>query len=110
MEASRPVDEPPLPDEPALPDEPPLPDETPLVGPPTVEEVPLAVVDVATDSDVADVSDMAGGPNVVPGAPDRLLLRGTILTPAGPVDGELLVVGNSIACVAAFCTTGSSVV
>lgn len=44
-------------------------------------------------------------PSIAPGATDRFLLRGTILEPAGPLVGELLVEGNSITCVAASCST-----
>ncbi len=44
-----------------------------------------------------------GGTELVLGAPSRLLLRGTIVTPAGPLEGEVLVDGNLITCVAASC-------
>ena len=39
-----------------------------------------------------------------PGAKDRVLFRGTMLTPSGPMAGELLVEGNTITCVAASCS------
>ena len=42
-----------------------------------------------------------GGPTMTPGLPDRILLIGTILTPDQVIDGEVLVDGANIACVAA---------
>ena len=38
------------------------------------------------------------------GAPTRFLLRGTVITPTGALDGEVLVDGNLITCVAASCS------
>jgi 5-methylthioadenosine/S-adenosylhomocysteine deaminase len=43
-------------------------------------------------------------PVLTPGAADRILLRGTVLTPTGPMVGEVLVEMNSITCVAADCS------
>lgn len=43
-------------------------------------------------------------PVITPGAPDRFLLRGMMLTPNGPLLGELLVEGMNITCVAASCS------
>src|SRR5262245_25031302 len=46
--------------------------------------------------------DMGGAPDggVVVGAPDRILLSGTILTPDQVVEGQVLVEGATITCVA----------
>ncbi len=44
-----------------------------------------------------------GGASLVLGAATRTLIRGTIVTPAGPIEGEILVVGDTIECVAASC-------
>ncbi len=54
-------------------------------------------------------SDLATGgtrppPMITPGAPDRFLLRGMMLTPSGPLQGELLVENTNITCVAASCS------
>ena len=43
-------------------------------------------------------------PTIVPGATDRFLLRGLMLTPSGPLRGELLVEGTNITCVAETCS------
>ena len=43
------------------------------------------------------------GPSVTPGAGSALLLRGTVVTPATAFAGEVLVVGDTIACAAASC-------
>ncbi len=56
------------------------------------------------------------GPEIeTPGAPDRILLKGTVLAPAGPLEGEVLVEGNAITCVAMTCSsepgaTGATVI
>lgn len=39
------------------------------------------------------------------GATDHYLLKGTLLLPSGPLDGELLIAGNTIACVGASCSS-----
>jgi cytosine/adenosine deaminase-related metal-dependent hydrolase len=45
-----------------------------------------------------------GGPSIVSqGSNTRFLLKGTILLPSGPLQGELLIDGNAIACVGASC-------
>lgn len=51
----------------------------------------------------ASASAEARATNVVPGAKDRLLLLGSVVTPTGAINGQLLIVGNKIACVAASC-------
>ncbi len=43
-------------------------------------------------------------PSITPGAPDRYLLQGAVIAPAGPIMGEVLVEGNMITCVAASCS------
>jgi hypothetical protein len=43
------------------------------------------------------------GPSVTPGAGSALLLRGTVVTTATAFSGEVLVVGDTIACAAASC-------
>ncbi|MCC6994500.1 MAG: amidohydrolase family protein [Deltaproteobacteria bacterium] len=80
----------------------------------------------------ADVPDVDGGPGtdgsvssdggtsippatITPGAADRFLFVGTVLTPTGPMAGEVLVEGVRITCVAASCSampgaTGATVV
>lgn len=59
--------------------------------------------------DGGGLPDGGGGvhppPTITPGATDRFLLRGTILTPTGPLVGELLVENTNITCVAASCST-----
>jgi imidazolonepropionase-like amidohydrolase len=54
-------------------------------------------------------------PQLSPGAPDKFLITGTLLTPSGPLTGELLVEGTQITCVAASCSgqagaTGATVI
>ena len=80
----------------------------------------------------AEVPDVDGGPGldgsttsdggttippatITPGAADRFLFVGTVLTPTGPMAGEVLVEGVRITCVAASCSgmagaTGATVV
>ena len=41
---------------------------------------------------------------IIPGAEDRKLLSGTVLAPSGPLEGEVLVEGNLITCVASSCS------
>lgn len=43
------------------------------------------------------------GPTITPGASDHFLLRGMMLTPTGPLSGELLIEGTNITCVAESC-------
>ena len=55
-----------------------------------------------------------GGPTIeTQGDNGKLLLKGTVLTPDGPIDGEVYIEGNTIACVAASCSaraTGATVI
>jgi hypothetical protein len=51
-------------------------------------------------ADDGAVTPPDGGPNMTPGLPDRFLLSGTILTPDQTIDGQVLVVGANITCVA----------
>jgi hypothetical protein len=44
-----------------------------------------------------------GGATLQLGAEGRVLIRATIVTPDGPLDGEILIDGTTIACVAASC-------
>lgn len=46
----------------------------------------------------------SGGANVIPGAADRFLFKGAVVAPSGPFDGEVLVEGTTITCVAASCS------
>lgn len=56
------------------------------------------------DGDLSMPTDGGAEPSVLlPGAADRLLLRGTLLAPAGPMAGELLIEQDRITCVAASC-------
>jgi 5-methylthioadenosine/S-adenosylhomocysteine deaminase len=76
----------------------------------------LSAFDANTEGDFSIEEDLAprlpdlrgidGPPEpiLMPGATDHFLLKGTILTPTGPLDGELLVEGNLITCVAASCS------
>lgn len=43
-------------------------------------------------------------PSVTPGASNRLLLKGHVVRPSGPIAGEVLVVGNTIRCAAVSCS------
>lgn len=67
--------------------------------------------DAGTDADV-DGGTTPGGSVAAPAAEitrmgtGGFLLRGTVLAPSGPIlDGEVLIVGDTITCVAADCTT-----
>jgi 5-methylthioadenosine/S-adenosylhomocysteine deaminase len=42
-------------------------------------------------------------PSVTPGDSTRILLKGVVVRPSGPIDGEVLVTGNAISCAAATC-------
>ncbi len=71
-----------------------------------------SVVDATADaaSEAGDASGdagcvLTGGPEVLTaGASDTFLLRGMVLAPDSAFAGEVLVVGNSIACVAVSCS------
>jgi 5-methylthioadenosine/S-adenosylhomocysteine deaminase len=68
-------------------------------------ELPDLSAEVDAAVDMAPPADMSLPPPVLtPGAADRLLLRGTLLTPEGPLLGELLIEGTRISCVAASCS------
>lgn len=66
--------------------------------------------DAAVDAGVEDAAPpdlstpIIPPPVLTPGASDRLLLRGTLLMPDGPLLGELLIQGTTIACAAASCS------
>lgn len=54
-------------------------------------------------------------PTITPGANNRFLLKGVVLVPAGPIQGEVLVENNMLTCVAASCSaqagaTGATVI
>jgi 5-methylthioadenosine/S-adenosylhomocysteine deaminase len=57
--------------------------------------------DAAAPSDLSFPPADGSTPTIVVGAPDRLLLIGTIVTPDQIMDGEVLVEGTSITCAAA---------
>ena len=61
--------------------------------------VPAAGHDAPPFSESTDATDASSGPTVTVGAPDRVLLVGTIVTPDLVFDGEVLVEGNIISCV-----------
>lgn len=70
----------------------------------------MAIEDASTNAN-PDASEDGSTPTSKPmltlGAKDRILLRGLLLTPTGPLQGELLVEGNLISCVAASCSAQS---
>lgn len=68
---------------------------------PPAPEADMSVADDGPSGDGA--SGGLAPPVLTAGVPDRFLLRGMMLTPGGPLLGELLVEGNSITCVAASC-------
>jgi cytosine/adenosine deaminase-related metal-dependent hydrolase len=61
----------------------------------------------AVDGGLPPTTTPSPPPTVVRTGTAGLLLRGTVLTPTGPLDGEVLVVGNQITCVAADCSSAS---
>jgi hypothetical protein len=63
----------------------------------------LADVSEAIFADGFELPCPGAPPGVVPGAGSGLLLRGTIVTPTVAFVGEVLVQGDTIACVAASC-------
>ncbi|CAN5694189.1 hypothetical protein BH11MYX2_BH11MYX2_28030 [soil metagenome] len=76
-----------------------LPGDLPVDGstdgrPDTMVDAPI---DAMPDSP-PDAPPMEGAPTITPGASDRILLIGTLVTPDTVIDGELLVVGDHIAC------------
>jgi len=64
-----------------------------------------AATDAATHADVGVDAGLPGGPPVIVrgGRPDRLLLSGTVVTPDVSFEGEVLIAGDVIACVAPSC-------
>ncbi|MBZ0115655.1 MAG: hypothetical protein K8H88_01580, partial [Sandaracinaceae bacterium] len=61
-------------------------------------------VDGGSDGGLPSTSSPAPAAEIVRTGSGGLLLRGTVLAPAGPIaGGEVLVIGNSIACVAQDC-------
>ncbi len=79
-------------------------------GTPGDEPADMAIVgneaDAGTDAG-ADGSAPPAGTSLTTGAKDRILLRGLLLTPSGPLQGELLVEGNQITCVGPSCAAQS---
>lgn len=92
--------------------------DTPDAGSPG-EDAPLEDAPLPTDDvpglDAGTDAGTDGGMVVDPGATPPptvtrsgtggVLLQGTVLTPTGPLVGEVLVVGNTITCVAASCAS-----
>ena len=81
--------------------------EIPQIGPPIVRD---GGADSAVDGEAVDAGpDGSDGgtlpPSVTVGAPNRILLRGTVITPATTLEGEVLVEDTLITCVAASCAT-----
>jgi cytosine/adenosine deaminase-related metal-dependent hydrolase len=66
-------------------------------------DVPLPDLSMPDLSGLGDMT-MRLPPTITPGAADRFLLRGTLLTPTGPIGGELLIEGTMITCVAPSCS------
>lgn len=86
------------------------PTDIPQIGPPIrrdAGEDATTTIDGATPDSGADASDAGPSlpPSVTVGAPNRILLRGTIVTPSATLDGEVLVEDTLITCVAASCAT-----
>jgi cytosine/adenosine deaminase-related metal-dependent hydrolase len=59
---------------------------------------------VAGGGGTAGTGGTGGGATITPGAPDKFLLQGAVVAPSGPMDGEVLVEGTTITCVAASCS------
>ncbi|HRI53148.1 MAG TPA: amidohydrolase family protein [Pseudomonadota bacterium] len=73
---------------------------------PPVPEADMSVADMAVAEDGPSSDGATGGrppPVLTAGASNRFLLRGTMLTPGGPMVGELLVESTNITCVAPSC-------
>jgi cytosine/adenosine deaminase-related metal-dependent hydrolase len=51
------------------------------------------------DGGTVDGNRAGSGPTIIAGAPDRIVLRGTIVTPETVLEGEVLVEGSAITCV-----------
>jgi cytosine/adenosine deaminase-related metal-dependent hydrolase len=73
----------------------------------SVDGRPDAMADAMIDAPIDAMPDAppdappGDGPTITPGASDRILLVGTLVTPDTVIDGELLVVGDHIACMGA---------
>jgi cytosine/adenosine deaminase-related metal-dependent hydrolase len=50
-----------------------------------------------------EVSAVFAQPSVIPGDPARILLKGVVVRPSGPIPGEVLVTGAGISCAASTC-------
>jgi 5-methylthioadenosine/S-adenosylhomocysteine deaminase len=77
-----------------------------------VIDAPMTVIDAGPD---APAGDAGPPPMITPGAANRFLLQGMMLTPSGPLAGELLVENTLITCVAASCSgmagaTGATII
>jgi hypothetical protein len=62
-----------------------------------------AVEDLTVIPDLTGI-DGPAPPMITPGATDHFLISGTLMLPGGPMDGELLVEGNTITCIGS-CST-----
>ena len=61
--------------------------------------------DARTSDGAVDTTVFTGpDPTIIVGAPDRILLRGTIVTPEVVVEGEVLVEGSLLTCVDTTCS------
>ena len=69
------------------------------------DAVTPAPADAAIGTDAGAVGDLPSGPPAVVriGRPDRLLLSGTVVTPDVAFEGDVLIAGDRIACVAPSC-------
>ncbi|MBX3186009.1 MAG: amidohydrolase family protein [Labilithrix sp.] len=74
----------------------PVPDVDPPLDPASAD-IPS---DPTSDAGGGDAGDGASPPTITVGAPDRILLKGTIVTPDVAYDGQVLVEGSLITCVA----------
>jgi cytosine/adenosine deaminase-related metal-dependent hydrolase len=83
-----------------------IPDAPPDAAPDATPDAPPPPPDAAPDAPPPppDAAPPSTEPTIADGAEDRVLLRGTVVGPTGPFDGELLVSGNAIACVAPSCS------
>lgn len=88
--------------------------DTPDAGSPgedaPLDDAPLPTDDVpgldaGTDAGMVVDPGATPPPTVTRSGTGGVLLQGTVLTPTGPLVGEVLVVGNTITCVAASCAS-----
>jgi 5-methylthioadenosine/S-adenosylhomocysteine deaminase len=68
----------------------------------TVTDSMMTMPDIVVDVPSIDAGD---GPTVTLGALNRFRILGTIVTPAGPIAGEVVVKDNKIVCVDVSCAT-----